>query len=78
MRNPREISEETFEKVRRRNWGTPRFRVKPLPRCTGKQSYKRKDAEEVRDKLLQRGAAAFLRVYHCPKCTHWHLTHKHS
>ncbi len=40
----------------------------------GKRSYPKKDAQSARNRLRKRGA--ILRIYHCPKCNRWHLTHK--
>src|ERR1035438_4159888 len=39
----------------------------------GKQSYRKRDAQTVRNRLRKRGVV--LRIYRCPKSNFWHLTH---
>ncbi|MGD0778767.1 MAG: hypothetical protein ABSC05_38810 [Candidatus Solibacter sp.] len=39
----------------------------------GKRTYRKRDAQTVRNRLMKKGAV--LRIYQCPKCNFWHLTH---
>lgn len=47
-----------------------------LPRCpiSGKVSFRKRQAEEKRNKLERRGRAKRMRIYQCD-CNFWHLTH---
>lgn len=47
----------------------------PLPRCGDKVSYPKRLGKEVLNKR-QRAGFRNLRLYQCPKCNYWHLTHK--
>jgi hypothetical protein len=48
--------------------------------CFSKTRYPRKaDAAYVRNyrlRLARRDNPTFLRIYHCPLCNGWHITHK--
>jgi hypothetical protein len=77
MRNPREIPDDTFEKIRpfkRHGAHLAKSKRGKLSRCNGKNSYREDDAEYARQTLLRLGRAAYLRVYRCTLCTYWHLT----
>jgi len=39
----------------------------------GKRTYRKKDARAARNRQRHRGAV--LRIYQCPRCNLWHLTH---
>lgn len=52
-------------------------RPEHLPTCIkGKHSYSKKKAEGVRLYLMHEQKVKFLRIYKCPKCPYWHLTHQ--
>lgn len=43
--------------------------------CNGKPCYDKRTAETARNRRLRgQKAPDYLRIYHCPKCNHWHLT----
>ena len=51
-----------------------------LPKCTasGKTCYPdKKSAQQARNRRLSNGASKYrnLRIYCCPDCNSWHLTH---
>ena len=54
------------------NPNLPFMRV-PQRNCKGKLSYSKKDALTARNRRMQDGEK--LRVYQCPDCNQWHLTH---
>jgi hypothetical protein len=80
MKDPKALSEDTFEKIKRQKLHGPhvaKYKRGRLPPCNGKRTYKdREDAEATRDHELSRGHVTFLRVYKCLSCLYWHLTHK--
>jgi len=41
-----------------------------------KNPYSRKQALTARAFHLSRGEAQFLKIYRCPRCPFWHLSHK--
>lgn len=47
----------------------------------GKPGYSKREAETLRNRRtkgrrkVRHGRPDFLRIYHCPKCNKWHLTH---
>lgn len=43
--------------------------------CVHKSKYSKKTAQTVRNKRIQDGEK-YLRIYNCPNCGSWHLTHK--
>jgi rubrerythrin len=47
-----------------------------MEKCT-KWRYSKRQAETVRNSRLRarHGRPDQLRIYHCPVCNHWHLTH---
>jgi len=51
----------------------------PIRYCDGKPCYDKRGAETVLNRRFKRHARNrpdFLRIYHCPECNLWHLTHK--
>jgi len=44
--------------------------------CSGKKVYTKKEAQTVLNFLQGRGNGKNLRIYQCPYCDFWHLTHK--
>lgn len=50
---------------------------------SNKPCYTKRQAQTVRNRRTgptrrrkRRDSASFLRIYQCPYCNHWHLTHK--
>lgn len=77
MKNPREIPEDTFEKLNphRRHGAHVWKRQRDYPTCGGKYSYSKNGVIDARSRGL-RGGVPYLRVYRCNRCPYWHLTHK--
>lgn len=42
--------------------------------CTGKKRYTKKLAETLKNRLYDK-RGLILRIYQCPECNTWHLTH---
>lgn len=57
-------------------WPRPRY-YNPRPVCE-KRPYSKREAQEARNARLRSryGRPDDLRVYHCERCNHWHLTSK--
>ncbi len=67
-----------FERFHRKKDRRPsaRHRRSHAPNCMHKTPYHTAGhAEAARARQIAAGAP-FLRVYHCPDCRAWHLTHK--
>jgi len=64
----------TMTNQRRENKKTIAARLRK-GRCA-KRAFSRKQALTARASSLNTGKAAFLRIYKCPRCGWWHLTHK--
>lgn len=46
-------------------------------RCLHKRQYTKKEAQTIRNQRLFQGEK-YLRIYPCPLCNSWHLTHKNK
>lgn len=46
-------------------------------RCLHKKPYTKKEAQTIRNLRLEQGEK-YLRIYPCPLCNNWHLTHKNK
>lgn len=57
--------------------GTRAYKL-PATYCSnGKVCYDKRGAQTARNKRERNGSEP-LRIYQCPKCNQWHLTHKQS
>lgn len=45
-----------------------------MTQCTGKKRYTKKLAETLKNRLNDKRGLT-LRIYQCPECNMWHLTH---
>jgi len=64
-----------FEKITRRQIRAAYPTLHKFHTCSGKNSYSKKGALHTKASGLRRGVP-YLRVYRCPTCRNWHLTHK--
>lgn len=48
--------------------------MQPITKCNGKVIYDKRGAQTAKN-ARRRDAHALLRIYHCPWCNGWHLTH---